>query len=58
MMPHKIYEEEKFFEEAKALKARFEVGHEKTLFPSTEFKSIPMDGLPIYTEQTWEKIRT
>lgn len=50
MLPHKIYEEDKFFEEAKKLRARFDISHENTLFPSSDQKSVPMDGLPIFIE--------
>ena len=58
MLPHKVYEEDKFFSETKVLRSRFDIENEKTLFPSSDVKSVPMDGLPIFIDQTWEKIRT
>ena len=58
MLPHKIYEEERFIESTKALRTRFDPSANNTLFPTTDMKSVPMDGLSIFIEQTWEKIRT
>jgi len=58
MIPHKIYEEEKFVEKCKELRTRFDVGQANTLFPSLESKNVPMDGLAIFIDNTWEKIRT
>jgi hypothetical protein len=58
MLPHKLYEEDKFYEQAKVLRNRFDPTTTTTLFPTTEAKNTPMDGLPIFIEQTWEKIKT
>lgn len=58
MLPHKIYEEEKFYEKAKELKGRFDIKASNTLFPTQEGKNTPMDGLSIFIDKTWEKIRT
>lgn len=58
MIPHKIYEEEKFFEKCKQLITRFDLDAADTLFPSLESKNVPMDGLSIFIDNTWEKIRT
>jgi protein SEY1 len=58
MLPHKIYEEDKFVSKAKELRTRFDIGAVNTLFPSLESKNVPMDGLPLFIENTWEKIRT
>ena len=57
MLPHKLYEEEKFIKEVKELSLRFDVGSKNTLFPSVESKNIPMDGLPIFLETCWTRIR-
>jgi hypothetical protein len=33
--------------------------HDKTLFPDIEGqKSIPMDGLSVFIDKTWEKIKS
>ena len=51
MLPHKIFEEERFFEKAKQLRARFEVDALDTLFLSdAEQKNVPMDGMPIFID--------
>lgn len=58
MMPHKIFEEEKFFEKAKQLRSRFLLTAPDTLFLSdVEQKNVPMDGLPIFVERNWAVIR-
>lgn len=56
-LPHKHYEEAKFFEECKKLKQRFTPEIENTLFPSAESKNVPIDGLPKFIEQTWDTIK-
>jgi len=58
MIPHKVYEEDKFTAKCKELRSRFDVGQPDTLFPSLESKNVPMDGLPLFIENTWEKIKT
>lgn len=59
MLPHKIFEEEKFVQKCKALRVRFDENEPDSLFPRTEVgKTIPMDGLSIFIQNTWEKIRT
>jgi hypothetical protein len=59
MLPHKIYQEEQFFDKCKALRARFDENTPNSLFPKSEVgKTIPLDGLSIFIESTWEKIRT
>jgi hypothetical protein len=58
MLPHKIFEEERFFEKAKQLRARFEVDALDTLFLSdAEQKNVPMDGMPIFIDRSWGIIR-
>ncbi len=58
MLPHKIFEEDKFFEKCKELRGRFNASAADTLFPKDEAKTIPMDGLALFVSNTWEKIRT
>jgi hypothetical protein len=59
MLPHKQFEEEKFYEECKNLKSRFSPQASNTLFPhDAESKNVPMDGLPIFIDKTWEKIKS
>lgn len=58
MMPHKIFEEQRFIEKAKELRDRFEVGSADSLFLSdAEQKNVPMDGMPIFIERSWAAIR-
>lgn len=58
MMPHKIFEEQKFYDKAKELRNRFEVKNPSTLFLSdAEQKNIPIDGMPIFIERSWTIIR-
>ena len=59
MLPHKIFEEEKFLESAKNLRSRFEIGASNSLFLSNaEQKNVPMDGVSIFIEQSWGVIRS
>lgn len=58
MLPHKLYQEDLFIEKCKQLRSRFDDTQEDSLFPKVEVgKSIPLDGLSIYIENTWDKIR-
>ena len=57
MMPHKVYEEEKFVERAGQLRQRFSLGNANSLF-SGKATNVPMDGLGIFLEQTWATIRS
>ena len=61
MMPNKIYEEDKFVAKCLELKDRFRLVPEnkelKTLFPNSQDKNVPMDGLHVFFEQTWSVIR-
>jgi protein SEY1 len=51
MLPHKIYQEEKFYEKTTELKNRFVVGAENSLFLSdSEEKNVPMDGLTFFID--------
>ena len=59
MLPHKIFEEEKFYQKCKDLRDRLDTRAPNTLFPKTEDgKNVPMDGLSLFMSNTWEKIRT
>lgn len=57
MMPHKVYEEEKFVERAGQLRERFSRGEGRSLF-SAKANNVPIDGLGIFLEQTWATIRS
>jgi len=57
MLPHKQFEEEKFYESCKQLKGRFSTSASDTLFPSHEAKNVPIDGLPMFIDKTWCIIR-
>ena len=58
VLPHKIFEEEKFIHDCKDLRMRFSESHEKSLFPKNGEKNTPMDGLPTFINTTWEKIKS
>ena len=59
MLPHKIFEEEKFYQKCKELRDRLDAKASNTLFPKSEDgKNVPMDGLSLFMSHTWEKIRT
>jgi hypothetical protein len=58
MLSNKIFLEEKFYEGCMNLKHRFDVGAKNTLFPSLDSKNVPMDGLSVFIDKTWEKIKT
>lgn len=60
MMPHKIFEPEAFSQKAMELRDRFDRSSSETLFlestPDSEL-NIPIDGLSVFVDQTWEVIR-
>lgn len=58
MIPHKVYQEDSFFNKCKELRERFNENAVDTLFPNLDEKNVPIDGLAIYIDHTWEKIRT
>lgn len=49
--------EDKFTEQCKLLRSRFEIHNSENLFPSEE-STVPLDGLSIFIDKTWEKIKT
>ena len=57
VLPHKIHEEEKFFEECKKFKDRFNSDHEKSVFQKDGIKNTPIDGLPAFIKSTWDIIK-
>jgi hypothetical protein len=58
MLPHKVFEEEKFLLKAKELRGRFDTSVSDTLFPVVaEGKNVPMDGLAMFVSHTWDKIK-
>ncbi len=59
MLPHKIFEEDKFYLKCKELRDRLDSKASNTLFPKPEdAKNVPLDGLSLFMSNTWEKIRT
>ena len=58
MIPHKIYEEERFYEKCNELKGRFDVNASNSLYDKNSAKNVPIDGLPVFIDQTWEVIRS
>ena len=58
MMPHKIFQPDEFSAKAGELRGRFALDAADTLFLTTpEDDGVPIDGLPVFVEQTWEVIR-
>ena len=48
-----------FIDQCKILRARFDIQAKDTLFPNPDSeKSIPMDGLSVFIDKTWEKIKS
>lgn len=59
MMPHKIFEPDAFTQKALELKGRFDRNNAETLFlVSQTEQNVPIDGLPVFVEQTWGVIRS
>jgi len=58
MMPHKIFQPEEFVTKANELKARFSQTATDTLYLQSDAdQNIPIDGLPVFIDQTWAVIR-
>jgi hypothetical protein len=58
MLPHKVYAEQGFIEKVKELKDRMTVGSADSLFlQDSEQKQVPLDGMPVFIEQSWTMIR-
>ena len=58
MMPHKIFQPDDFVTKANELKGRFSVSSPETLFLTTDNEqNVPIDGLPVFVDQTWGVIR-
>ncbi len=59
MMPHKIFEADAFAQKARDLRQRFNLNDPETLFILTEEETnVPIDGMPVFVEQTWGVIRS
>lgn len=57
MLPHKVFQEEQFNIKVDELKNRFNKSAEDNVFPKGENKNLPLDGLQIFIDQTWDVIR-
>ena len=58
MFPHKIYLPDDFAAKATELRNRFSVDAADTLFlPTPMDDGVPIDGLPVFVEKTWDVIR-
>lgn len=57
MLPHKVFQEDQFNVKAAQLKARFDASAENNVFPKSENKNLPLDGLQVFIDQTWDIIR-
>lgn len=65
-LPHKVFQEENFLAECKKMKERFSLNAKDGFFSQFSKVSVlghkdsykvPMDGLPLFIDKTWEKIR-
>lgn len=50
MMPHKVYQHDKFVKEGERLRRMFRVDDPDTIFPKVDSANVPIDGLPLYIE--------
>jgi protein SEY1 len=57
MLAHKNYQEEQFIEGCEKLRARFDFENADTLYPKNSEKNVPIDGLSVFIDQTWDVIR-
>ena len=58
-MPHKIFEFDGFLSHCKTLRTRFsDPTSNENYFRGHDSKRVPMDGLPLFIDKMWEKIRT
>ena len=57
LMPHGKLQKKEFKEKCAELTARFEKGAPDTFFPALDYKNVPMDGLGVYIDGTWDVIR-
>lgn len=57
-LPHKVFQDGEFNEKCEKLSERFNEEAKDSLFVHAEKQRVPIDGLPIYIEKMWEKIRT
>ena len=57
-MPHKVFEAEAFAKQCGEIRCRFSRDNNENWFVGHEGNRVPMDGLSLFVEKTWEKIRT
>jgi protein SEY1 len=57
-MPHMIFEAEAFAQHCGELRSRFSTENNTNWFAGHEGHRVSMDGLPLFVDKTWEKIRT
>jgi protein SEY1 len=57
-MPHMIFEADAFTQHCGELRSRFSTENNANWFAGHEGYRVPMDGLPLFVDKTWEKIRT
>ena len=56
-LPHKLLQPEKFEQDVEVLRQRFvDKTHKQFVFQKQYHKNIPADGVPVYTQQIWERI--
>ena len=57
MLPHKIYQPKEFKEAALALREKFVIDSDNSIFPQIDSVNLPIDGLPMFIENCWKWIR-
>ena len=57
-LPHKIFESDDFLKKCNDIRGRFSGESNESWFHGHESIRVPMDGLPLFIDKTWEKIRS
>lgn len=57
LMPHGKLQKKEFKEKCGEITARFDKGAPDTFFPALDYKNVPMDGLCVFIDGTWDVIR-
>jgi hypothetical protein len=58
-LPHKVFEEARFIEACKNLRDKFHPNMKDNFFSLEDYRKdrVPIDGLALFIDKTWEKIR-
>lgn len=56
-MPHKNFQEKEFNEKALEMAETFSLDNQKGVFTDKDPSRVPIDGLSVYVQQTWQSIK-